>query len=161
MIRGWFSSCVIISFSFMLFFLFSQFTFLQTDQKRSFVELDPHEFYIQMNLTEDEVLIDVRTVKEFQKERLHHAILASNSNVLFSIADTLDLEQPIFIYCEDEARSITACTFLIERGFRNVYMLKEGINGWKRRNLEIDDSRIRRRNFKFVYTAVKNNSRGY
>jgi len=98
-----------------------------------------------MKLKENEVLIDVRTVREFQKERIPNALLANNSKILFSITDTLDLEQPLFIYCDDESRSSTACTFMIERGFRNVNLLKEGMIGWKNRNLEIDDSRIRRR----------------
>ena len=98
-----------------------------------------------MNLKENMVLIDVRTVREFQKERIPNALLADNSKVLSNITDTLDLEQPLFIYCDDEARSSTACNLLIEKGFKNVYLLKEGLIGWKIHNLEIDDSRIRRR----------------
>ena len=124
------------------FFLFSHALFSQSDQNRSVIVLDPHQFQIQMNLFENEVLIDVRTYEEFQKERLHKAILASNSKELFSITDTLDLEQPLFIYCDEESRSITACKFLIERGFIHVYFLKDGISGWKKRDLEVDDSRL-------------------
>ncbi len=142
MIRGWFSSfCIIIWFA--GFLLFSQSTFSQTDQNGSFIKLDPNEFYIQMNLKENKVLFDVRTVREFKKERIPDALLAENSKALFSITDTLDLEQPLFIYCDDEARSSTACTFLIERGFKNVYLLKEGLIGWKMYDLQIDNSRIR------------------
>lgn len=135
--------CILL-FSLLIVIPFPRPAVSQTAQQRSFTKLDPNEFYIQMKLMENDLLIDVRTVREFQKERIPHAILASKSTVLFSIADTLDLEQPIFVYCEDEARSITACNLLIERGFRNVYMLKEGIIGWKIRNLEIDNSRIKR-----------------
>lgn len=143
-----FRGCVsfyIILFSSVIGFFSSRCAVSQTTQKQSFNELDPPEFYIQMNLKENEVLIDVRTAREFQKERIPNAILASHSTALFSVTDTLDLEQPLFIYCEDEARSITACNLLADRGFKNVYMLKEGIIGWKKRDLEIDQTRIKRK----------------
>ncbi len=144
MLGGCFSSFRIIV-PFTVSFLCFQFTFSQTVQKQSYIKLDPNEFYIQMKLKENPILIDVRTVREFQKERIPDALLANNSDVLFSITDTLDLEQPLFIYCDDEGRSSTACTFLIEKGFINVYLLKEGLIGWKVRNLEMDNSRIRMR----------------
>ena len=107
--------------------------------------LDPHEFYIQMHRFSNHVLIDVRTYGEFRKERITNAILARNSEELFRVSDTLDLEQPLFIYCDVESRSITACELLHDKGFKYLYILEEGIIGWKDRDLEMDESRLSRR----------------
>jgi len=97
-----------------------------------------------MNLFENEVLIDVRSYKEFRVERINNAILAGNSEELLAITDTLDFEQPLFIYCEEESRSITACSILIGRGFKQIHILKEGIFGWKQQGLAVDNSKIRK-----------------
>jgi rhodanese-related sulfurtransferase len=121
--------------------LFTSVVFSQSDQ--AYIALDAMDFFVQMNLSENEVLIDVRSLKEFKKERIPNAILANNSDKLFSITDTLDIEQPLFIYCEEETRSIAACKYLKSRGFNYVYFLHGGITNWKRKNLEVDNSRIR------------------
>ena len=129
----------------LVFFLLPCLASSQSEQIHSFVSLEAEEFIIRMNLSENEVLIDVRTVEEFKKERIPNAIPANNSKKLFSITDTLDLEQPLFIYCDEESRSITACKYLQTRGFKYVYFLKDGIVGWKRKNLNVDKTRIKRK----------------
>ena len=116
--------------------------FQQTD---STVDLSAENFVLHMNLYQNEVLIDVRTQKEYNRERIPNALSASNRKILLALTDTLDLEQPLFIYCEEESRSITACSFLQERGFKYVYMLKDGIIGWKERDFTIDKKKITRR----------------
>ena len=139
----YFRPCVISVFLLLPYIVSSQ-----PEQLQSFIGLDVEEFIIQMNLSENKVLIDVRTIEEFKKERIPDAISASNSEKLFSITDTLDLEQPLFVYCEEESRSISACTLLNFRGFKVVYFLKEGIVGWKLKHLNIDSTRIKRNKLK-------------
>ena len=64
---------------------------------------------------------------------------------LFSLTDTLDREQSIFIYCVHTSRSITVCELLKKRGFINVFLLVDGITGWKIQELETDKKRIRKK----------------
>jgi rhodanese-related sulfurtransferase len=130
-------------FLILLFFTFPAVLFSQSIQTDTFIRLGAEDFIIQMKLSQNEVLIDVRTKKEFKQERIPNALSASSSEILYSMTDTLDLEQPIFIYCEEESRSLTACSLLMERGFKHVYMLNDGILGWKKKKLNIDDSRIK------------------
>ncbi|MBA7566372.1 Thiosulfate sulfurtransferase GlpE [subsurface metagenome] len=119
--------------------------FTQEKQSGDFQEVDVHEFFIQMNLVENEVLIDVREYKEYRKVRIPHAILAPNSSELFRLADTLDFEQPLFVYCDDSNRSTTACALLVEMGFEKVYLLRDGLIAWKKRELHVDIKKLRRK----------------
>ncbi|UCG27900.1 MAG: rhodanese-like domain-containing protein [Bacteroidales bacterium] len=116
----------------------------QDPPQQSCLKLDPHEFYIQMKLSPNHVLIDVRTFYEFRRERIPDAILARNSEELFRIADTLDLEQHLFFYCKEDFRSSKACDLLHDKGFVYVYILKEGITGWKKMNLETDKTKLKK-----------------
>jgi rhodanese-related sulfurtransferase len=133
-------------------FLFTFFFFLlnfpgysQEKQLNDFQVLDAHEFFIQMNLVENEVLLDAREYNEYRKGRIPHAISASNSSELFRIADTLDLEQPLFIYCDDSNRSTTACALLTDSGFKKVFLLRDGLIAWKHYGLKLDRKKLRRK----------------
>lgn len=119
--------------------------FSQSDDLKSFTELDVHDFFIQMNLVDHEILIDVRSYEEFRVERLKHAILASTPEDLDRLSDTLDFEQPLFVYCDDSFRSTTACGMLVEKGFIHVYLLADGLFAWKKRGLETDKRKLTRK----------------
>ena len=117
----------------------------QITEQSDYTLLNPQEFMIQLNLEQNEVLLDVRSFDEFKKERLPNSLLASNSGQLFSILDTLDIEQPVFIYCEEENRSAVACNYAHKMGFEQIYMLEGGIVNWKKHNLKVDRTKIRRK----------------
>jgi rhodanese-related sulfurtransferase len=106
--------------------------------------VDVEEFIIQMKLHENHILLDVRLWMEFKKGRIPHAILAENSKVLLSISDTLDLDIPLFLYCADNFRSKAAGRFLADKGFKNIYVLEVGFNGWKAAGKEIDKTKPKR-----------------
>jgi rhodanese-related sulfurtransferase len=46
-------------------------------------------------------------------------------------------EQPLLVYCHFGVRSLDAATFFVDRGFKEVYHLEGGIDGW---SLEIDSN---------------------
>jgi rhodanese-related sulfurtransferase len=106
--------------------------------------VDVEEFIIQMKLHEINILLDVRLWMEFKKGRIPHAILAENSKVLLSISDTLDRDKPLFLYCADNFRSKAAGRFLADKGFKNIYVLEVGFNGWKAAGKEIDKTKPKR-----------------
>ena len=103
------------------------------------------DFYIGIHSCEYPLIIDTRTYKEFRQERIPGAILCENRSVLESILDSLDLDQHIFVYCDDGDRSLVACRILARKGFRNVYNLSGGLIEWKLSSYDIDLKKIRRR----------------
>lgn len=98
---------------------------------QAFKSVDAVEFFIKMQQHDNSVLIDVRTKREYKKERIDNSILAKKKKILLSIADTLDHEQPVFVYCDVGTRSFTACIILTDMGFKNVYNLERGLIEWK------------------------------
>ena len=103
--------------------------------------LSPEEFRNSYNLEVYAILVDVRIKKEFRKERISGARNVENMKAMTAFADTLDTETPIYIYCDTYTRSITAAEYLCNRGFTNVYLLKDGLMEWKAAGLPVDKGR--------------------
>ncbi len=119
--------------------------FEASGQVRDFVRLAPEEFLLQMDISENKVVLDTRIYRDFKKSRIKGAVLAEDSNTLKAITDTLDVEQPLFVYCYTDRRSSKAAEFLIEQGFVSVFVLDGGLEAWKRCGLTLDRKRKRRK----------------
>ncbi|MBE9510261.1 MAG: rhodanese-like domain-containing protein [Bacteroidetes bacterium] len=117
----------------------------QQEQSDTINMLEPNEFYIKLHQSSNPLLLDVGEYKDYRKERIPGAVSTATYDELFSLTDTLDREQPIFIYCVYISRSITASTLLNNLGFSNVYVLINGIAGWKELELETDKKSISKR----------------
>lgn len=80
----------------------------------------------------DFVLLDVRTRKEFDAERIAGAVLVDYNSPSFrdEIAK-LDREKTYLVYCRTGNRSAGALKVMRESGFRNVFHLASGISKWK------------------------------
>ena len=112
-------------------------------EKETFRSLNAEEFYLKLYSEYNPVLIDVRTPDDFLKERIPGAILAETRSDLTSIADTIDGDRPLFLYCEYNQRSTAACSLLVEKGFRNVYNLEGGLIQWRLLEYELDKKKIK------------------
>ena len=117
----------------------------QQEQPDTINMLESNEFYIKLYQSSNPLLLDVGEYKDYRKERIPGAVSAATHDELVSLTDTLDLERPIFIYCIYISRSITASSLINNLGFSNVYVLINGIAGWKELGLETDKKRIRKR----------------
>jgi len=106
--------------------------------------LSPEEFYLGIKSADVPLIIDVRTWKEYKKDRIHGARLTESSINLKSVVDSFDVEQPIFVYCDDNQRSTAACSFLSDWGYINVSELAGGMMAWKLASYEIDTEKIKR-----------------
>jgi rhodanese-related sulfurtransferase len=126
-------------------FILIQLTNGQKESDSTMMILNVEEFIIQMKLHDNYILLDVRSWIEYKNGRIPHAILAEDSNVLFSIADTIDVDQPLFLYCAKNFRSKSAGRLLAEKGFINIHILEVGFNGWKAAGEEIDNSKIKKK----------------
>lgn len=71
---------------------------------------------------EDAVLIDVRTLAEFNSGHLDGALNLSVDNIANMIEkEVSDKETKIVLYCRSGNRSATAGQTLIDMGYKNVY----------------------------------------
>lgn len=75
-------------------------------------------------LTEDAVLIDVRTSEEYEEGHLDEAINISVETIGLTIEEKVkDKDTKIVVYCRSGNRSATAAESLINKGYTNVYDL--------------------------------------
>lgn len=106
--------------------------------------LSPEEFYLNIKSADVPLIIDTRTWKEYRKDRIHGARLIESSVSLKSVVDNFDVDQPIFVYCDDNQRSTAACSFLRDWGYNNVSELAGGMIAWRLASYEIDTEKIKR-----------------
>ena len=81
--------------------------------------------------SEDEyVILDVRTVEEFQEKHIPGAINVPNEEIgTESIEELPDKEQLILVYCRSGNRSKQASEKLVDLGYTNIVEFG-GINDW-------------------------------
>jgi len=77
-------------------------------------------------------ILDVRTPEEFQSEHIHDAVNVNVRDPDFAEQISMFKEDmPVLAYCKSGVRSETAGTTLVSKGFKEVYLIKGGIEGWK------------------------------
>ena len=130
-----------------LSFLFIQGVYCQSETP-SFSQLDVEDFYIRLNTETNKLVFDVRPYRDFKKEHIPGSISVNDKKTLFTLTDTLDLEIYLFVYCDENSRSLKVCQILQEQNFQNIYMLNGGIIEWKKRKFELyrKKSRLKKRN---------------
>jgi rhodanese-related sulfurtransferase len=76
-------------------------------------------------------LIDVRTEAEHMSGHIPNS---DNINLMSpqfaSKLDSLDKNQTYYVYCQSGNRSKTACSAMVNKGFKEVYNLDMGMFGW-------------------------------
>jgi len=79
------------------------------------------------------VLLDVRSVAEFEKGRIPGAInMDVNSPRFPEMIGTLDKNKTYLVNCAVGMRSAKACKKLEGAGFKELYDLAPGFDGWKK-----------------------------
>ncbi len=83
-----------------------------------------------MDNDENIVILDVRTLEEYDEKHIPGAVVIPNETIKKETLKELpDLEQEILVYCRSGNRSRQAAEKLIEAGYTNVYDFG-GINEW-------------------------------
>lgn len=120
-------SVLIIS---VLFFVISS---LNAQPKDScYGSLDSGDFYL-LTETEEVLIIDTRSLKEFETERIENAYLAADRRALEKLLENESRDIAIVLYCDEGKRSKGAAEILCsELKFSRVYNLKGGISRWKK-----------------------------
>lgn len=92
------------------------------------------------------LLLDVRTVEEFEEARIPGAVNVPLDQLQDSIDDVLGAAggAPVVVVCRTGVRSIMGATILRYCGLNNVaiYNLETGTQGWARERLPLDSGPI-------------------
>ena len=106
----------------------------QHEQDSLFQNITPAEAFalIQANQNDPHFLIiDVRTPAEYNDGHIENAInIDYRSDSFRDEVGQLDRNKSILIYCWSGGRSGSALEMMKELGFKKVYNMLEGINGW-------------------------------
>jgi len=91
-----------------------------------------------LSSVEDIQLIDVRTIEEYNSGYIGGALNIDfyKSSFIDSI-NVLDKSKTTVVYCKSGNRSSKSALMMKSLGFKNVYNLKEGMNGWLSNRNEI------------------------
>lgn len=77
------------------------------------------------------IILDVRTPPEFQSGHINQAQLIPVQELQARIHELENHKnETILVYCRSGNRSTVASKLLIDSGFKRVYNLRDGINGW-------------------------------
>ena len=128
--------------SVILLFVFCLSGFAQKSLETCYKDINSDDFNLLIE-TKEVLLIDVRLHKEFRKERIKNACIASNRESLKMLLEKTNKNIIILVYCEDGDRSETASQIICkETNFNKVYNLEGGIVQWKRKGYPIDNTHI-------------------
>jgi rhodanese-related sulfurtransferase len=81
---------------------------------------------------ETSILLDVRTVGEYSRNRLEGAIHVSVDEVSDKIESTIpDKSSKIYVYCLSGSRSVHAVDAMMKLGYTNVFNMTGGLLAWR------------------------------
>lgn len=95
--------------------------------------LDQKEWISLMNKTSNAVLLDVRTLEEYEEGHIKGARLIDirQPQKFMDEIETLDKDKSYFVYCRSGNRSSQACLLLKKQNVVATYNLKGGILEWE------------------------------
>ena len=96
-------------------------------------ELAPDAWAELQEQTSASVILDVRTVEEFESGYIKGALnmdIRGGADFIASV-EALDKSKSYFVYCRSGARSGQACQLMSQMGFSAVYNLEGGVLAWE------------------------------
>lgn len=96
-------------------------------------QVDPQRLKAMLDNGEIAELIDTRTPREREIAQLDNSKLLDNETMKY--LEHIDVKTPVAFYCHHGHRSMAVAEHFRDRGFKNVYNLRGGIDAWSR---EID-----------------------
>jgi rhodanese-related sulfurtransferase len=96
-------------------------------------ELAPDAWAELQEQTSASVILDVRTVEEFESGYIKGALnmdIRGGADFIASV-EALDKSKSYFVYCRSGARSGQACQLMSQMGFNAVYNLEGGVLAWE------------------------------
>lgn len=88
---------------------------------------------------EVDMILDVRTTREFDYGHIPGAVLVPEAQLASRIAGLgVSRESVILVYCHTHVRSIRAARVMTDMGFENVHVLRGGIVKWESVSLPVE-----------------------
>ena len=105
------------------------------------INLECKDWSKNIDLDQKQIILDVRTLEEFEEKSIPGAILA---NILvpgefMEVVQKLEKNSKIFVYCRSGIRSQKACNILDQLGFKETFNLSGGILEWEKYKKVLDD----------------------
>ncbi|OOF53227.1 rhodanese-like domain-containing protein [Rodentibacter trehalosifermentans] len=98
-----------------------------------------HPEVIRLMNNEDAVVIDLRTLDEYQRGHIINSINLLPSDIKNANLGKIEQhkEKPLVLVDINGISAPTSAALLVKQGFTKVYILKEGISAWMGANLPI------------------------
>lgn len=98
--------------------------------------VDPEKVHERMQENPDAIMIDVRSIKEFESGHVLDSVNVQPQE----LGDDLEkkkpyMDQKIYVICQTAQRSAMSARKLKGFGFKNVSVVKGGFSKWKKLNL--------------------------
>ena len=105
----------------------------QSQQDKTISRVDKDAIKAEV-IGKDVQLVDVRTPGEYGAGHIDDAVNfdLSNRNAFMKQIETLDKDQPVYLYCLVGSRSAYAAKILRDKGFTKIYDYSGGYNDWVR-----------------------------
>jgi rhodanese-related sulfurtransferase len=105
----------------------------QSQQDKTITRVDKEAIKAEV-IGKDVQLVDVRTPGEYRAGHIDDAVNfdLSNRNAFMKQIETLDKDQPVYLYCLVGSRSAYAAKILRDKGFTKIYDYSGGYNDWVR-----------------------------
>lgn len=89
--------------------------------------------------TENAVVIDLRTIEEFQRGHIINSQQFLPSDIKKQNLGKLEQhkEIPVILVCNTGMTARSSADILVKQGFNRVYSLKDGMSGWAGANLPL------------------------
>lgn len=102
----------------------------QSNQEKTYRQISMKEAITMMNEESGYLIIDVRTLEEFNEKHIPNAINVPNESISTEeIPELPDKDQLMFVYCRSGNRSKQASEKLVALGYTNIVEFG-GINDW-------------------------------
>jgi phage shock protein E len=107
-------------------------------QDKIYENLSAGQFKSSLDLISDEVLLDVRTPAEAYSGIIKGATVFDYFKKDFEKrVAKLDPNRTYFLYCETGGRSTKTLELMKKLGFKEVYNLQGGFDGWKKQKMPV------------------------
>jgi rhodanese-related sulfurtransferase len=106
-------------------------------QTKTETSLAPADFSSKFKGTPNAILLDVRTAAEVSEGAITGARNIVYDDSFAGKLANLPTDVPIFVYCAAGKRSAKAAEILKEKGYKEVYQLKGGLDAWREAKLPL------------------------
>jgi len=118
---------------FILCLILAQGLFSFAQAQTTFKTITPADFDSKATASKNKIILDVRTLEEYQEGHLAKALQIDFRGSDFkNQVSKLDKSTPVFVYCKGGGRGASSCEILKDLGFKEVYNLQGGITDWKK-----------------------------